>query len=118
MSNSEAIICENFEMVTGGTDDNGKGIVLTFDLDDIQPEGLGHIESVLIENDGIHAFLAENEGSPEALHVLFPFESEEQLAQTMAVIKDQFGGFLIAALQQKEGEEEPTIAFCREMFFD
>lgn len=103
-------ICENYEITIG---DEGTGVVLTFDVDDINEVGLTYVKSLEIDPKGFHVELSSSPTSNDSLAILFPLE--EGMEDLVGEIKQTYGRMFVAGLG--EGEESGTskIVFAREM---
>ncbi len=103
-------ICENYEITVG---DEGTGVALTFDVDDLDEVGLNYVKSLNIDAQGFHVELASSPTSNDVLPVLFPLQ--EGMEELVEEIRQSYGRLFIAGLG--EGDEPGTskIAFAREM---
>lgn len=105
---SKEIICENFELTVG---EEGRGVALTFDVDDIPQKNLDYVKSLLMDSKGFHVVLHSKEAD---VAVLFPFEDEGGVA-IGEEIKTTYGNLFIVGLGEGAAAGESAIVFAREL---
>lgn len=103
-------VCINYEITIG---DEGTGVVLTFDIDDVDEVGLTYIKSLDIDSKGFHVELASTPTSNDVLPILFPLQ--EDMEELVDEIKQTYGRMFVAALGEGEEPGSSKIVFAREM---
>lgn len=104
------VVCENYEISIG---ENGSGVVLTFDIDDIDRVGLSYVQSLLIDEKGFHVDLSSGPVADDEISVLFPMQ--EGMEPLIEEIKQSYGRMYVAALGDGEEAGSSKIVFAREM---
>ena len=106
------IVCENYEITIG---EEGAGVALTFDLDDLpeKGKGLAHVHSLKVDEQGFHASFSAGPGTPPQVSALFP--THEEMAPLVADIRQQYGRLYVVALGPGEEEGTSAVIFAGEM---
>ena len=106
---TEPLVCENYELTVGN---EGSGVVLTFDVDDV-PAHLAHVESIRLAADGFHAVMAADADGHGRVHVLFPTgDGVDEIAQE---IQRSYGRLHVAALGPGDTPDQGGIAYSAEL---
>lgn len=104
------VICENYEISIG---EGGSGVVLTFDIDDIEQVGLSYVKSLEIDEKGFHVTLSPGPVANEEITALFPMQ--EGMEPLIEEIRQSYGRMYVAALGDGEEAGSSKIVFAREM---
>ena len=111
-------VCENYELTIG---QEGSGVVLTFDLDDLNGLQelqdflpLTHVRSLAQDDQGFHVEFSDREDDfGSAVPVLFPLQPG--MEEIVEAIRTTYGRLFIAALGDGEEAGSSQIMFAREM---
>lgn len=109
---NQEIVCENYEITVG---ENGAGVALTFDLDDLpgKGQGLAHVHSLAIDKAGFHASFSSGPGAPVMSRALFPIHAD--MEPLVADIREQYGRLFVVALGPGEEAGSSAVIFAGEM---
>ena len=111
-------VCENYEITIGA---EGSGVVLTFDLDDLNGLEalqeflpLTHVRSLTQDSEGFHVEFSDREDdSGSAVPVLFPLQPG--MEEIVEAVRSTYGRIFVAALGDGEEPGSSQIMFAREM---
>lgn len=111
-------VCENFEITIG---EEGTGVVLTFDLDDLtgleelqDSMPLTSIRSLSQDEKGFHVEFSNREDeSGSSVPVLFPLQPG--MEEVIDAIRTTYGRLFVAALGEGDQPGSSKIMFAREM---
>lgn len=113
-------VCENFEITIG---EEGTGVVLTFDLDDLTGleelqdfMPLTHVRSLQLDDQGFHVEFSNREDEAgNAVPVLFPLQPG--MEEVIEAIRTTYGRLFVAALGNGDEPGTSKVMFAREMLF-
>lgn len=106
----QPVFCENYELTFG---DDGKSVVLTFDIDDLPSITYQHVKSLALKGEVFVATLANSEDADAATQEIhFPVGPEEgemyKLAKTLGTT---YPDVYVAALGPKADGEGSDVVF-------